>query len=226
MPELICPRCKKSRRVKNQHIQNKKTDLCLDCARKVNAENCAKAMKKAKQKKADFQKAKCDNCEKEIRLSRKERDRYALHFCDRKCRDSYYEKLIPRTICDECGKEFQRSRSGLVKTKKTFCSFRCVYKNMRLPPLIVTCETCKEKFIISRQQFKRKKTGGRINKYFCSKECYWKYMIRDSPPDEIKAAAVYLGIGYKEAKEKGYLPYLKIRALHKNLKGEITKNGN
>ena len=182
-------------------------------------------MKKAKQEKADFQKANCDNCQKEIRLSRKERDRYGLHFCDRKCRNNYYDKLIPKIKCDECGKEFKRSRSDIVNYKKHYCSFQCKHKNQRFPLLIVTCETCKGKFVISRQSFKRKKCGGRIKKYFCSRECYRKYTIRNSPSDEIKGAAIYLGIGYKEAREKGYLPYLEIRILHKKLKGEIKKDG-
>jgi len=113
----------------------------------------------------------CDNCNKEIYLEPKQKDKHEYHFCGAKCQNEFFVgdkhplyKELNDVKCKICGKEFKVKDSAL-KENGNCCSHECQFKSQETN-ILVECETCGKAF---------NKVPSLINKttrHFCSKECY------------------------------------------------------
>jgi len=89
----------------------------------------------------------------------------------------------------------------------------------------LTCYQCGKEFTRSRNQTWNIK---RVKKHFCTRPCQFDY-LRENPPlnpkkyegREQRIANRYFGVTFKEVEKYNLMPFIKLKALHLELKQEV-----
>lgn len=72
---------------------------------------------------------KCDNCKKDIYISKSRYEKSKNHFCSIECLNKYQGRKKIELICKTCGKKFYRSPSWITNKAGYYCSIGCRNKN-------------------------------------------------------------------------------------------------
>jgi very-short-patch-repair endonuclease len=111
----------------------------------------------------------CKYCNKPISVLKSRKENSEFMFCNKECKNSYYQEQHVTVNCDFCNKEIDIHKCKDKSNKLHFCNNECKLNYQRKDAVIVYCDNCGKAISRTANRAKNQKHS------FCDKKCYMEY---------------------------------------------------